>query len=238
MPTITFDNVGATYSGREILRSISLELTEPRIGIIGENGGGKSTLARLINGLGTATEGKVYYNGTNVARHAKEVRKDVGFIFSDADNQIVMPTVAEDIAFSLRKQKLPKQERERRVMEVLSRFGLHNHADDSPHLLAGGQKQLLALASVLVLEPTTIIADEPTTLLDLRNRLHIRKVFAQLSQQIVVVTHDLNFIDDFDRIIRVQAGRIVDDGSPEEVIPRYESDMRAFEDGADSGTNS
>nr|WP_120492390.1 ABC transporter ATP-binding protein [Corynebacterium lactis] len=233
MPTITFDNAGALYSGRRILEPISLTLTERRIGIIGENGGGKSTLARLINGLGAATEGTVLYEGLNVARKAKEVRKQVGFIFSDADNQIVMPTVAEDIAFSLRKHRLPRQERDARVHAALERFGLANHADDSPHLLSGGQKQLLALASVLVLEPSTVIADEPTTLLDLRNRLHIRRIFSELDQQLIVVTHDLDFIDDFDRVIRVQSGRILDDGAPGPVIERYIADMRASED--DSG---
>lgn len=229
MPTITFDRAAAAYSARQILQPTTLTLTEQRIGIIGENGGGKSTLVRLINGLGAATGGTVKYEGLNVAKQAKEVRQRVGFIFSDADNQIVMPTVAEDIAFSLRKRKLPRDERDRLVRESLERFGLADHADASPHLLSGGQKQLLALAAVLILDPSTIIADEPTTLLDLRNRLHIRNVFAQLSQQIIVVTHDLDFITDFDRIIRVGAGRIVDDGAPGDVIPRYIEDMSRAE---------
>ena len=186
---------------------------------------------RLINGLGPVTGGTVTYEGMNVAKQAKAIRKNVGFIFSDADNQIVMPTVAEDIAFSLRKRKLPKDERNQLVQEALERFGLANHSDASPHLLSGGQKQLLALAAVLILNPTTIIADEPTTLLDLRNRLHIRNIFAQLEQQIIVVTHDLDFLMDFDRVIRVSAGEIVDDGAPKEVIDRYVSDMTRAEEG-------
>lgn len=234
MPTIAFDRAAANYSGRQILHPTTLSLTERRIGIIGENGGGKSTLVRLINGLGSVTGGTVTYDGMNVAKQAKEVRKKVGFIFSDADNQIVMPTVAEDIAFSLRKRKLPKDERDRLVHGALERFGLADHADTSPHLLSGGQKQLLALAAVLILNPSTIIADEPTTLLDLRNRLHIRNIFAQLEQQLIMVTHDLDFITDFDRVIRVSAGEIVDDGAPEPVIDRYVRDMtraaRAEED--------
>lgn len=231
MPTITFDRAAANYSGRQILQPTTLTLTEKRIGIIGENGGGKSTLVRLINGLGAVTGGTVTYEGMNVAKQAKEIRKKVGFIFSDADNQIVMPTVAEDIAFSLRKRKLPKDQRNQLVQEALEHFGLTNHADTSPHLLSGGQKQLLALAAVLILNPTTIIADEPTTLLDLRNRLHIRNIFAQLEQQVIVVTHDLDFIVDFDRVIRVSAGEIVDDGEPKEVIDRYVRDMTRAEEG-------
>lgn len=229
MPTIVFDRAATNYSGRQILHPTTLTLTERRIGIIGENGGGKSTLVRLINGLGAVTGGTVTYDGMNVAKQAKEVRKKVGFIFSDADNQIVMPTVAEDIAFSLRKRKLPKDERDRLVHGALERFGLADHADTSPHLLSGGQKQLLALAAVLILNPSTIIADEPTTLLDLRNRLHIRNIFAQLEQQLIVVTHDLDFITDFDRVIRVSAGEIVDDGAPEDVIDRYVRDMTRAE---------
>ena len=231
MPTITFDRAAANYSGRQILQPTTLTLTEKRIGIIGENGGGKSTLVRLINGLGAVTGGTVTYEGMNVAKQAKEIRKKVGFIFSDADNQIVMPTVAEDIAFSLRKRKLSKTQRNQLVQEALEHFGLANHADTSPHLLSGGQKQLLALAAVLILNPTTIIADEPTTLLDLRNRLHIRNIFAQLEQQVIVVTHDLGFIVDFDRVIRVSAGEIVDDGEPKEVIDRYVRDMTRAEEG-------
>lgn len=231
MPTITFDRAAANYSGRQILQPTTLTLTEKRIGIIGENGGGKSTLVRLINGLGAVTGGTVTYEGMNVAKQAKEIRKKVGFIFSDADNQIVMPTVAEDIAFSLRKRKLSKTQRNQLVQETLEHFGLANHADTSPHLLSGGQKQLLALVAVLILNPTTIIADEPTTLLDLRNRLHIRNIFAQLEQQVIVVTHDLDFIVDFDRVIRVSAGEIVDDGEPKEVIDRYIRDMTRAEEG-------
>lgn len=231
MPTITFDRAAANYSGRQILQPTTLTLTEKRIGIIGENGGGKSTLVRLINGLGAVTGGTVTYEGMNVAKQAKEIRKKVGFIFSDADNQIVMPTVAEDIAFSLRKRKLSKTQRNQLVQEALEHFGLANHADTSPHLLSGGQKQLLALAAVLILNPTTIIADEPTTLLDLRNRLHIRNIFAQLEQQLIVVTHDLDFLMDFDRVIRVSAGEIVDDGAPKEVIDQYVSDMTRAEEG-------
>ncbi len=231
MPTITFDRAAANYSGRQILQPTTLTLTEKRIGIIGENGGGKSTLVRLVNGMGAVTGGTVTYEGMNVAKQAKEIRKKVGFIFSDADNQIVMPTVAEDIAFSLRKRKLSKTQRNQLVQEALEHFGLANHADTSPHLLSGGQKQLLALAAVLILNPTTIIADEPTTLLDLRNRLHIRNIFAQLEQQVIVVTHDLDFIVDFDRVIRVSAGEIVDDGEPKEVIDRYVRDMTRAEEG-------
>ena len=196
-------------------------LTEQRIGIIGANGGGKSTLVRLINGLGEPTEGSVLVDGVDVAKHGKDVRRKVGFVFSDAENQIVMPNVRDDVDFSLRRLKLSKEERAARVDAVLDRFGLTPLSDQSPHTLSGGQKQLLALAAVLVMEPTVIIADEPTTLLDLRNRDRIRREFKSLQQQLIVVTHDLDFLSDFDRVLCIDNHHVAADGPPDEVIPFY-----------------
>ena len=221
MSTIEFTNVSVHYDDRLVLNDINLTLTENRIGIIGANGGGKSTLIRLINGLGTATTGTVTVDGLDVAKNGKQVRRKVGFVFSDAENQIVMPTVEDDIAFSLRRLKLSKTERTDRTRPMLERFGLEHHAQHSPHLLSGGQKQLLALAAVLVIEPDVIIADEPTTLLDMRNRLKIRKVFDTLEQQLIVVSHDLDFLTGFDRVLCIDNHRIAADGSPTDVIDFY-----------------
>ena len=221
MSRIVFDHVSVAFDERNVLNDISLELTEQRIGIVGANGGGKSTLIRLINGLGSPTAGTVTVDGLDVEKNGKEVRRKVGFVFSDAENQIVMPTVEDDIAFSLRRVKMPKADKQRKVKDMLERFNLADHATQSPHFLSGGQKQLLALASVLILEPDVIIADEPTTLLDLRNRIKIKKVFAELPQQLIVVSHDLNFIADFDRVICIDNHSIVADGEPSEVIQTY-----------------
>ena len=221
MSRIVFDHVSVAFDERNVLNDISLELTEQRIGIVGANGGGKSTLIRLINGLGSPTAGTVTVDGLDVEKNGKEVRRKVGFVFSDAENQIVMPTVEDDIAFSLRRVKMPKADKQRKVKDMLERFNLAGHATQSPHFLSGGQKQLLALASVLILEPDVIIADEPTTLLDLRNRIKIKKVFAELPQQLIVVSHDLNFIADFDRVICIDNKSIAADGEPSEVIQMY-----------------
>lgn len=209
-----------------ILGPVSLELTEHRIGIIGANGSGKSTLARLINGLNSPTAGSVSVGGLDVASHTKEVRRKVGFVFSDAENQIVMPQVRDDVLFSLRRTKLPKAQRKEKADTVLDKFGLLRHAEDSPHTLSGGQKQLLALASVLVLDPDIIVADEPTTLLDLRNRLRIMREFHELSQQLIVVTHDLDLVADFERVICLDRGEVIADGAPADVIERYVARMR------------
>ena len=181
MSRIVFDHVSVAFDERNVLNDVSLELTEQRIGIVGANGGGKSTLIRLINGLGSPTAGTVTVDGLDVEKNGKEVRRKVGFVFSDAENQIVMPTVEDDIAFSLRRVKMPKADKQQKIQDMLERFNLADHATQSPHFLSGGQKQLLALASVLILEPDVIIADEPTTLLDLRNRIKIKNVFARAS---------------------------------------------------------
>lgn len=221
MPKVEFHRVGVSYDETLILDDINLTLTEQRIGIIGANGGGKSTLTRLINGLGEPTTGTVTVDGLNVAEHGKEIRQKVGFVFSDAENQIVMPQVRDDVAFSLRRFKLPKAERNQRADAALDRFGLADRAEQSPHTLSGGQKQLLALAAVLVIDPVLIIADEPTTLLDLRNRDRIKREFAKLEQQLIVVTHDLEFLSDFDRVICIDDHHVAADGTPDEVISFY-----------------
>lgn len=225
MPEIIFDAAEMSYDDVRVLNPVSLTLREQRIGVIGANGGGKSTLIRMINGLGEPTGGRVLVDGVDVAENGRAIRRKVGFVFSDAENQIVMPTVREDIAFSLRRHKLPRAEKSRRVDAMLERFQLSEHADQSPHTLSGGQKQLLALAAVLILEPEVIIADEPTTLLDLRNRLLIREVFRSLPQQLIVVSHDLDFLSDFDRVLCIDDHRIVADGAPSDTIAHYVSLM-------------
>ena len=225
MPTIDFSSVTVAFDDTVVLEDINLTLTEQRIGIIGQNGGGKSTLTRLINGLGEPSEGTVTVDQMDVAKQGKKVREKVGFVFSDAENQIVMPNVRDDVAFSLRRFKLPKHERLARVDATLERFGLADFAERSPHTLSGGQKQLLALAAVMVIDPILIIADEPTTLLDLRNRDRIRREFARLEQQLLVVTHDLDFLSDFDRVICIDDHHIAADGRPAEVIDFYQDLM-------------
>lgn len=225
MPRIEFENVGVTFdtaSGqRTVLQNINLSLDERRIGIIGANGSGKSTLVRLINGLAEPTSGQVRVAGLNVAKRGREVRRKVGFVFSDADNQIIMPTVAEDVAFSLRATTKSGREREAKTADMLCTMGLEHLADASPHFLSGGEKQLLALASVLVVEPELVIADEPTTLLDLGNRRMIARRLADLPQQLIVVTHDLELVEGMDRVLWIADGEVRGDGAADRVIADY-----------------
>ena len=227
MPAIEFRDAAVNYDGEQILAPLNVSLTEQRIGVIGSNGSGKSTTVRLINGLIEPTSGLVLYDGLTPERHGKEIRKRVGFVFSDAESQIVMPRVADDVAFSLRRFKLPRDEVKRRVAEVLERFELTDRAEHSPHTLSGGEKQMLALASVLVIEPDTIVADEPTTLLDLRNRHRIVRELMALDQQLIVVTHDLEMLRDFDRVLVIDDGQLVYDGAPSEAIAFYTDLMDA-----------
>ncbi|MCZ9294523.1 energy-coupling factor ABC transporter ATP-binding protein [Corynebacterium meitnerae] len=221
MPTITFDGAGVVYEGRTILEPVSLTLTEQRIGIIGSNGSGKSTLVRMINGLIEPTQGRVLFDGSPTTPHGKHIRRRVGFIFSDAEAQIVMPRVRDDIAFSLRRFKLPKAEVNQRVDAMMEKCGLTALADNSPHTLSGGEKQMLALAAVMVIEPETIIADEPTTLLDLRNRKRIIRELEELDQQVIVVTHDLDMLHNFARVICINDGTVAYDGTPRDAISFY-----------------
>jgi biotin transport system ATP-binding protein len=218
---IELDGVTHRFGDRIVLRDLTMQLPEHRIGVIGSNGSGKSTFARLLNGLVVPTRGRVVVAGHDTRREGAAVRRRVGFVFTDPDAQIVMPTVGEDVAFSLRRLGLSAPERDRRVVEVLTRFGLADRADEPAHLLSGGQKQLLALAAVLVTGPEVLVCDEPTTLLDLRNTERVAGLLADLPQQVVLVTHHLDLLDTFERVLVIDDGRVVHDGTPGSAVPFY-----------------
>lgn len=220
---ISAAGVSHVYPGRTdpAVQAVSVRLAEHRIGVIGANGSGKSTFARMLNGLVVPTAGTVTVDGFDTHRHRREVRRRVGFCFTDPDSQIVMPTVAEDVAFGLRRRGLSAAEVAARVGDVLARYGLSDLADRAAHLLSGGQKQLLALAAVLVTEPGVLVMDEPATLLDLRNARMVADLVAGLPQQVVLVTHDLDLIGDFDRVLVFDRTRLVHDGPATEAIAAY-----------------
>jgi biotin transport system ATP-binding protein len=218
-------DVSHSYGERSVLRDVSVTLTEHRVGVIGGNGSGKSTFARLLNGLVVPTSGTVRVDGLDTREDLRAIRRRVGFVFQDPDAQIVHPTVAEDVAFGLHNQKVPAAERDERVAEVLARYGLAGHADHPAHLLSGGQKQLLAIAGVLVMRPARVIFDEPTTLLDLANRRGVARVIEELEQDVVVVTHDLDLLPGFDRVLVIEDGQVVADGAPGETVAWYVARM-------------
>ena len=213
--------------GRVLLSPTSLTLTERRITIIGGNGSGKSTLARLLNGLVSTTSGRVLVDGLDVARKGKEVRRRVGFCFTDPAAQLVMPTCVEDVELSLRRLVRSSSERRTRALEVLARFGLEGLATQSVHTLSGGQRQLLALAGVLAAEPSIVVADEPTTLLDLANTRLVADALFGLSQQLVLVTHDLDLAARCDRALVVADGAVTFDGPAPEAVAHYTQSVSA-----------
>ncbi|BBF98943.1 MULTISPECIES: energy-coupling factor ABC transporter ATP-binding protein [Pseudonocardia] len=218
---IEFSRVGHRYGERTVLDGVDLTLPERRVALIGANGSGKSTLARTVNGLVTPTEGSVRVDGRDPARQGSAVRRRVGFVFSDPDSQIVMPTAGEDVAFSLRRTVRNHAERARQAAEVLTEFGLGDHVEHPAHQLSGGQKQLLALCSVLVLDPDVLVCDEPTTLLDLRNKRAFARRLAGLRQQVLLATHDLDLLDGFDRVVVLDEGRVVADDEPGPAVAHY-----------------
>lgn len=211
-----------------ILHSTSLTLSEPRIAIIGANGSGKSTLARLCNGLVLPSSGTVRVRLAadqvlDTARDGARVRRAVGFVFTDPAAQLVMPTAVEDVALSLRRHHRVKSARNAAALAVLERFGIADLADRSVHTLSGGQRQLLAVATVLAVEPAILVADEPTTLLDLRNSRAIGDLLTSLPQQVIMVTHDLELAERCDRAIVIDDARVVFDGTPVDAISWYRS---------------
>lgn len=224
---IRLQGVSHRYGEQQVLRDVDLQLGERRVAVIGANGSGKSTLARLLNGLVLPTEGTVSVDGLDTRRDGAAVRRKVGFVFTDPDAQIVMPTVAEDVEFSLRRKGLSAGERHARVHAALRRFGLADLADRPAHLLSGGQKQLLALTAVLVTEPEVLVCDEPTTLLDLRNAALIARTLQALPQQVVLVTHQLELVTAYDRVVVVDEGRVVHDGGPDDAVVAYRRLMAA-----------
>lgn len=225
MARIEVDDAAVTVDGPDgdvsILAPTKLDLTERRIAVIGANGSGKSTLARLLNGLVRPTAGSVRVDGFDTVKNGHRVRRRVGFVFTDPEAQLVMPTVAEDVALSLRRSIPSASTRRSRTLEVLDRYELGHLADVSVHALSGGQKQLLALAGVLATEPDVLVADEPTTLLDLRNTTRIAELLFSLPQQLILITHDLDLAARCERGTVIEAGQVAYDGAADDAVDHY-----------------
>ncbi|MDQ0825874.1 biotin transport system ATP-binding protein [Arthrobacter sp. B2I5] len=229
MPTVTFDQVSVAVETENspqpkvLLDAVTLRLEEARVGIIGANGSGKSTLLRLVNGLIQPTNGRVTVDGDDTVRAVRKVRRNVGFVFTDPLSQLVMPTGREDVELSLRRSVKNGPERRRQAEAALDRLGLLHLADQSIYELSGGERQLMALAAVLAVDPAVLVLDEPSTLLDLRNRELLRRTLATLDQQIIMSTHDLDLALEMDRVLVIEAGRVAFDGAPAEAVAAYRS---------------
>ncbi|MBV7481912.1 energy-coupling factor ABC transporter ATP-binding protein [Bordetella sp. BOR01] len=218
---IEFDQVVVATPHSQALRGVSLTLSQRRVGVVGPNGAGKSTLAKLLNGLVQPTAGRVVVDGLDTRRDLKAVRRRVGFVFQNPENQIVYPIVREDLAFGLKSLGLAAAERARRIDARLAELGVAHLVDRASHSLSGGECQLVALASVLVMEPALVVFDEPTTQLDLRNRNRVARAIAALDRPAVVVSHDLELLQDFDRVLVVVDGGIAADDTPGPALRWY-----------------
>jgi biotin transport system ATP-binding protein len=226
-PAIRLHEVTVRLGDTDILRSVSLTLDARTVAVIGENGSGKSTFARLLGGLVTRTAGDLDILGVNPATNAAELRRRTALVFSNPDAQIIMPTVAEDVAFSLRADRLPPAESAARVTAALDRFGLSALAERPSHDLSGGQKQLLALCGAFVRRPELVIADEPTAYLDARNARRVADhLFEETGHRLILVTHDLALAARCDTAVLFADGGVAAAGTSGEVLAEYEGLLR------------
>lgn len=218
---IRFTDCSVRFGERVALQPLTLEITERRVGIIGLNGSGKTTFARLINGLVKPSAGHVTVNGLDTVKDERAVLSEAGFIFQNPQHQLIMPVVADDIGFGLKNRGLKGDEIDRRTQAVLSRFGVEHLARRRVHELSGGETQLIAMASVVVTDPKILILDEPTNQLDLRNRRRVADTIAALDEDTLVITHDLPLVENVERLLLFHEGRLAADGAPNETIRRY-----------------
>ncbi len=218
---IQFQNASVTFEGRTALAPLDLSLSERRIGVIGLNGSGKTTFARLINGLTKPSAGRVIVNRLDTIKDADAVLKQVGFVFQNPQNQIILPIIRDDIAFGLKNRGVGKIAVDEAVAAILQRFGIAHLSDRRAHELSGGELQLAALAALSITGPNILILDEPTNQLDLKNRAVVERTILGLEQDVLVITHDLPLLETFDRVLLFHQATLVLDGEPEEVIARY-----------------
>lgn len=218
---IHFQNASVTFEGRMALAPLDVSLHERRIGIVGLNGSGKTTFARMINGLTKPISGRVIVNGLDTVKDADAVLKQVGFVFQNPQNQIILPIIRDDIAFGLKNRGLHKTIVDEAVRATLQRFSIDHLADRRAHELSGGELQLAALAALSITGPKILILDEPTNQLDLKNRALVERTILGLEQDVIVITHDLPLVEVFDRVLLFHQGRLAADGKPQDVIARY-----------------
>ncbi|MPR08979.1 energy-coupling factor ABC transporter ATP-binding protein [Microvirga tunisiensis] len=223
-PHIIFDQATFAHGERVVFDGFSLSLQERRIGLIGSNGSGKSSLLRLAHGLALPAGGIVTTLGLNTGTHRKQIPSQVGFLFQNPDRQIIFPTVGEEIAFGFQERGDTRREAMHQALVWLSRFGRTDWFERVVHDLSEGQKQLVCLISVLALEPSLILLDEPFASLDLSTRLAFADQLQALDQPIVMASHDLDFLAPFDRVVWLEQGRVRADGPPRDVLEAYRAE--------------
>ncbi|MCP9329417.1 energy-coupling factor ABC transporter ATP-binding protein [Liquorilactobacillus satsumensis] len=211
----------------ELLRQVNLTIHKGEwVALIGHNGSGKSTLARLIDGLLVPTTGTLKIGGTILSDASVwQIRKKIGMVFQNPDNQFVGANVEEDVAFGLENLAIPRAQMQVRVKEALQRVNMWEFREHEPARLSGGQKQRVALAGVIAMRPEIIILDEATSMLDPEGRKDVIKIIQELSQAgftIVSITHDINEASLAQRVVVLNDGQILQDATPQTVFARGE----------------
>ncbi len=218
---LVFDNVSFSYDGAHpVLDGVSFTVNDGEsVGLIGANGAGKSTIMRLVLGL-LSGEGAITLDGVAVTKkNLAEIRRRIGFVLQDSDNQMFMPTVYEDMIFGPLNYGLTREEADRRADEVLEKLSLTELKHRSNHKISGGEKRMAAIATILAMQPDVILMDEPSTALDPVNRRTVINTINELPQTKLIASHDLDMIlDTCDRVILLSRGRIAADGPAETVL--------------------
>ena len=222
---IILDQVGFSVQGKVILHEMSLSLTGRRIAIIGRNGSGKTTLLRLMAGLVAPTTGTVRVAGLDPAAERKAMLRSIGILFQNPDHQIIFPTVEEELAFGLRQMGMTAKEAGARVLAMLKAEGRAHWASAPVSSLSQGQRQWLCLMAVLLMEPATLLLDEPFAALDLPTQARLQRRMSQLDQRVVTISHDPATVIDCDHVVWIENGRVAAEGVPAEVLPAFKDEM-------------
>jgi biotin transport system ATP-binding protein len=225
MSGIEIASASVRLGDRPVLTGLSLQLTERRIGILGRNGSGKTTLLRLIAGLIAPQSGTVRVDGFDPFTDRRAALAGIGILFQNPDHQILFPTVEEEIAFGLAQQGLSQADALARANAALATEARAHWAKVPVTCLSQGQRHYLCLMSILLMAPRTILLDEPLAGLDLPTQARLARRFAALPQRLVTITHDPASVHDCDRVIWLEAGRIVADGPPGAVVPLFTAEM-------------
>lgn len=224
---IQIQSLSSHYGDKAVLDTVTLELSEARVGIVGRNGSGKSTLAKAISGLIRPEQGRILINGVDVLKDRKAALSAVGILFQNPDHQIIFPTVEEEISFGLRQLGRSKSDAVEETSNLLANFGKSDWAKRPVSTLSQGQRHLVCLMSVLAMAPAVIILDEPFSGLDIPTTRALQKRLNQLDQTLIHITHDPSVIANYDRVIWIEAGKVIADGAPDTVLPDYLHVMEA-----------
>ncbi|MBJ2152971.1 energy-coupling factor ABC transporter ATP-binding protein [Paracoccus sp. IB05] len=211
--------------GRSILAALHLDLSEPRIAIIGRNGSGKTSFMRLLAGLIAAESGSVSLGGEDMFKNRRAALSAIGILFQNPDHQILFPTVAEELAFGLTQQGINRREARMRVDALLASEARSHWAEASVSTLSGGQKQYLCLMALLLMAPQTLLLDEPFSGLDMPTALRLKRRLAALPMRIITIGHDPRDLKEQNRVLWFEGGAIRMDGPPDQVLPAFETEM-------------